>query len=152
MSKIHLADDGTMDTVIRCSECGEEFRFNYDPSFEDEPETEDEAQDRYDAFVDECIEEIEAEHECSADEDEPSEDDITTGDHERFYQYGRLAFRVVDNGADRYSGFDSAGACFAQFLASVEAVIRAYNDREQFWPNAWFISDHGNPHLIDLTK
>jgi hypothetical protein len=29
---IELTDDGTMDTVLRCSECGEEIRYNYDPS------------------------------------------------------------------------------------------------------------------------
>ena len=25
---IHLTDDGTLDTVLRCSECGEEMRYN----------------------------------------------------------------------------------------------------------------------------
>ncbi len=27
---IVLSDDGTLDTVLRCTECGEVFRYNYD--------------------------------------------------------------------------------------------------------------------------
>lgn len=71
---IELSDDGTMDTVLRCSECGEEFRFNYDGAYEDgnlEPseartaqEEEAAREEAYDAWVDSCIEEVEAEHEC----------------------------------------------------------------------------------------
>ena len=26
---IELSDDGTMDTVLRCNECGEEMRYNW---------------------------------------------------------------------------------------------------------------------------
>ncbi len=32
---IELTDDGTMDTVLRCSDCGEEMRYNYDNGPED---------------------------------------------------------------------------------------------------------------------
>ena len=28
--------------------------------------------------------------------------------------------------------------------------VKAYMDKEQFWPNSWFISDHGNAHLQSL--
>ena len=64
---IYLGDDGTMDTVLCCDLCGEEFRFNY-AAYDDD--TLDAAADeaRYDAFVDDCIAEIEAEHECEDDE------------------------------------------------------------------------------------
>ena len=31
---IELTDDGTLDTVLRCSDCGEEMRYNYDAGFE----------------------------------------------------------------------------------------------------------------------
>ncbi len=55
-----LGDDGTMDTVIYCSECGQEQRYNFD-SAEANAETEDDA---YDAFVDWCLEDFESEHEC----------------------------------------------------------------------------------------
>lgn len=29
--RIQLGDDGTMDTVLVCNECGQEARYNYDP-------------------------------------------------------------------------------------------------------------------------
>jgi hypothetical protein len=66
---IELSDDGTLDTVLRCSECGEEFRFNYDGGMEpgtdeSQPDREQAALDAYDEFVDECIAEVEDEHEC----------------------------------------------------------------------------------------
>lgn len=32
---IELTDDGTMDTVLRCTDCGEEMRYNYDNGPED---------------------------------------------------------------------------------------------------------------------
>jgi transcription elongation factor Elf1 len=66
---IDLTDDGTLDTVLRCSECGEEFRFNYDGGMEpstdeDQPDREQDALDAYDDFVDECIAEVETDHVC----------------------------------------------------------------------------------------
>ena len=60
---IHLTDDGTMDTVLRCSACGEEFRFNYQDSAEPDTRKMD-PEDAYDDFVQECIDEIADEHEC----------------------------------------------------------------------------------------
>lgn len=62
----------------------------------------------------------------------PDEEDITTGDHRTFYQSGKLWLEV---GEDE----DMTGA------------IRAKMDEEQFWPNVWFISDHGNAHLMSLA-
>jgi len=69
MSTIQLSDDGTLDTVLRCSDCGQEFRFNYDGGMDagndqSQPQREQDALDAYDDFVDSCIEEVEAEHEC----------------------------------------------------------------------------------------
>lgn len=58
---IELRDDGTMDTVVGCSECGHEMRFNFDPGPDEEG-----FQD-YDDFIDECIETMEEEHECDED-------------------------------------------------------------------------------------
>src|SRR6185312_3252520 len=60
---MQLTDDGTMDTVIRCSDCGEEFRFNYDPEMGREYETDD-ADDNYDSFVAQCIEDATSDHDC----------------------------------------------------------------------------------------
>ena len=66
---IRLTDDGTMDTVIECSDCGEEFRGNYDPwgpdmVDEDEP-TAAEAECAYEDFTKDFIDEVEMEHDCT---------------------------------------------------------------------------------------
>lgn len=63
--------------------------------------------------------------------DEPEEDDYTTEDHEHFYQFGTLA--VVVDEDDEWPH-----------------TLKAHMDRERFWPNVWWISDHGNAHLIDM--
>jgi hypothetical protein len=62
----HLVDDGTLDTVVRCTHCGEEIRSNfassdYDGGEECELVDEDTA---YDNFVDECIDDAFNTHEC----------------------------------------------------------------------------------------
>lgn len=31
---------------------------------------------------------------------------------------------------------------------NVRTLVRAWMDSNQWWPNVWFISDHGNPHLV----
>jgi hypothetical protein len=31
-------------------------------------------------------------------------------------------------------------------------ALRAFMDAEQSWPDAFFLSDHGNYHLIDLNE
>ena len=62
-SKIVLSDDGTMDTVLVCTECREEFRYNYDPE-PSEPGDERSDEQAYDDFIDWAIEDAESEHEC----------------------------------------------------------------------------------------
>jgi len=62
---IELTDDGTLDTVLRCTECGEEFRFMYDGATDTADE--DAAVAAYDAFVDECVADATDEHECGVD-------------------------------------------------------------------------------------
>ncbi len=78
-----LGDDGTFDTVIYCSECGQEQRYNYDASDQDTSEVESLIEDNmrdlklsrqaakdsvneylYDQWVDWCLEDFESEHEC----------------------------------------------------------------------------------------
>jgi hypothetical protein len=61
----------------------------------------------------------------------PQEDDITIQPNGDVYQYGKLLFEVGDDD-DR------------------DAMIRAHMDREQFWPNVWIISDHGNAEIITI--
>jgi hypothetical protein len=57
----YLSDDGTLDTVIVCERCGLENRFNYDPFYlvDDSEQGEAEAEEDYDAFIDECIASVE---------------------------------------------------------------------------------------------
>ncbi len=55
MAKIRLTDDGTMDIVLQCSACREEFRFNWD------------GLGTWDAFVDWAVGDAEGEHECPRD-------------------------------------------------------------------------------------
>lgn len=87
---------------------------------------------------------------------EPQEDDITTTDHETFYQYGQP---IISNARKRNDldlsetwYFQIDGKQFKVEAEDYRAALRAYMDRTQFWPNAWFISDHGNAHLIDLSE
>jgi RNase P subunit RPR2 len=56
--RIRLSDDGTLDTVLVCRECGAEARYNYDSD-----NTNDDATD-YDAFIEWAIEDFDSEHEC----------------------------------------------------------------------------------------
>lgn len=63
MATFRLGDDGTMDTVVVCEECGEEMRYNYDPlpRESDDARTDEQA---YDDFVEWALEDAESEHEC----------------------------------------------------------------------------------------
>lgn len=61
-------------------------------------------------------------------EGEPEEGDITTEDHHKWYQYGKL------------------------YVTGDEDDVRAKMDEERFWPNLWWISDHGNAHLITAAE
>lgn len=95
---------------------------------------------------------------ADAEPSEPEEDDITTTDHRKFYQSGKLAFELIDTQAkwgDGTPGFELScrgNRHHEKTFSSIEHAIRAYMDAEQFWPNCWFISDHGNAHLMDLGK
>lgn len=61
----------------------------------------------------------------------PDKDDITTTDHVHFYYHGRIVFEIDENEP--------------HFNKALRGSLAAL----QFWPNVWFISDHGNAHLID---
>lgn len=58
---IELTDDGTLDTVLRCSECGEEFRGNFDPGIDEDGYS-------YDDYVSEFIADVEMDHVCGEEE------------------------------------------------------------------------------------
>jgi hypothetical protein len=150
---IILSDDGTMDTVLTCTECGKEFRFLFDCGSADEEDINDERM--YAAYVEDCIADVESEHECASN-DEPQEDDITTTDHRQFYMSGKLVltFSSPDN---RWMYRDTKTASnwvrlprFAE--DDHKSALREFMSRIGYWPNCWVISDHGNAHLMDLSE
>lgn len=65
--------------------------------------------------------------EAEMEPNQPDEDDVVTEDHENWFQSGKLYFTGDEKG------------------------LAAKMEQDQFWPNVWFISDHGNAHLITLT-
>lgn len=60
-----LVDDGTLDTVIKCT-CGAEYRFNYEPCLDNIQETSAEAD--YQSFIDWVMTGMDEEHECGEDD------------------------------------------------------------------------------------
>lgn len=67
--------------------------------------------------------------------DEPAEGDLTTEDHIRFWQhqYGYRVPVVIVPGEEDWCPH-----------------VKAWMDKEQYWPNVWFCSDHGNWLLLSL--
>lgn len=63
-----LGDDGTMDTVVYCDDCGQEERFNYDGDinmfYEGINMTPEKMEADYQAWVKGCCEEAAETHEC----------------------------------------------------------------------------------------
>jgi hypothetical protein len=117
---------------------------------------------QYDAFVEWAIEDATEDHDCEAnggplrEPTEPQDGDLTTEDHETFYQDGR---RVIENARGR-NDLDASETWYIRvngeqltiLAKTCEQAVRAYMERTQFWPNVWFISDHGNAHLMDLSE
>jgi len=64
---------------------------------------------------------------------EPEEGDIVTEDHQRFFQDGKLILTVAEG-------------------ESWASAVKTHMDHERFWPDVWWISDHGNAHLLDTYK
>ncbi len=89
-------------------------------------------------FCNECEESgCEEDSECKRSDaygcEEPSEDDITTKDHVTFYVNGK----ALPLDLTRDSTTDD-----------MWKALRGYMAATQFFPNVWFISDHGNAHLM----
>jgi hypothetical protein len=64
-TRIHLIDDGSLDTVLACQDCGEEARFNFGPGDHTCIDGSNEC-DCYADFLDWCWEDFHGEHECEA--------------------------------------------------------------------------------------
>lgn len=63
---------------------------------------------------------------------EPVEDDLTTPDHVHFYESGKLVLTLDDDLDDR----------------EMWKAIHRYMEKSRWFPNVWWISDHGNAHLM----
>ena len=62
---------------------------------------------------------------------DPEGGDIATEDHIHWYQYGKLVLTVgIDNDHN--------------------AALRKHMADNNFWPDVWWISDHGNANLLTL--
>lgn len=68
--------------------------------------------------------------------DEPQEDDLVTEDHSNFYM-GHKKVLTVDPEATEHE----------MWLELIK-----YMKKSHFYPNVWFISDHGNSHLMSPPK
>lgn len=107
---------------IECPECGTEFKEN----------------DGFETADDEvcCSEDCAVRHEIAEglrEPAEPEEGDLTTENHRVFWSRGKVAFAVGEDEDWRQAA-------------------REWMDREQFWPNVWLISDHGNAHLLSMSE
>jgi hypothetical protein len=65
---------------------------------------------------------------------EPEEGDYVTTDHVHWYEHGtgKLLLTVPEDG-------------------DYKAAIRDHMEDEALFSNVWFLSDHGNAHLIDIV-
>jgi hypothetical protein len=75
----------------------------------------------------------------------PQDSDITTQDHVRFWQDGRIVLEQQQNG-NWFSPL--IGKTIGQ--GDWKWAVREWTEIDSYYPNIWFISDHGNAHLIDL--
>jgi hypothetical protein len=73
--------------------------------------------------------------------DEPCEGDLVTEDHVTFFTIGgRYRWPLKLQRPDLTVAEDE----------DWQDLVRAFLDRQQFWPNVWFVSDHGNWHVLTL--
>jgi hypothetical protein len=63
----------------------------------------------------------------------PEEGDIVTEDHVNFCQDGKRVLSVRDG--DDWQDAD-----------------RQHMEADRFWPNVWWVSDHGNAHRLNVYE
>lgn len=87
-------------------------------------------------------------------EDEgPTEGDLTTDDHIHFYEHEGLKGGPVLTIQAQPAPFEPAeDASEPVGDASMWKQLDAYMKSQKFFPNVWFISDHGNAHLMSRPK
>lgn len=75
------------------------------------------------------------EEEIDPESEGPQEGDYTTEDHRKFYQYGKLVLDLTEEESEQW-----------------QKHVKAHMDKEKFWPSVFWISDHGNAHLLNLER
>jgi hypothetical protein len=71
----------------------------------------------------------------------PCDGDLVTEDHVRFFTIGgRYRWPLKLQCPDVTVAEDE----------DWQDVVGAYLAKQQFWPNVWFVSDHGNWHVLSL--
>jgi hypothetical protein len=70
-------------------------------------------------------------------DDEPTEDDYTTRDYRKFYQYGKL---VIEISQEEYDANPDGWVM----------AVRAHMEEAQFWPNVWYQGERGEWNLLSL--
>lgn len=81
----------------------------------------------------------------------PQEDDLTTEDHRTFYKFGHCVLEsVTDDTGDWWRYRATSRGPWMPLCQGVDdqQAVQIYMDKTQYWPNVWFISDHGNAHLV----
>lgn len=90
-----------------------------------------------------------------SDEFEPEEDDLRTDDHVNFYQNGKRVLTLQVREKPRRVGESWPTRDAEEGELSDEQIwkqLREYMERTGFFPNVWWISDHGNAHLLTPPK
>lgn len=93
-------------------------------------------------------------HQSAIDEIEtegPTEGDWQTEDHLNFYQDGKHVLRLQMRTPPREIGVRWRSRDAEAGEVSDAAMWRQIDEvmaRQKFYPNVWFISDHGNAHLM----
>ncbi len=77
----------------------------------------------------------------------PEEDHIVTDDHLTFYQHGKQVISFEKTGRDIDEGMYVVLETGVEFEDMWDA-INAHMEATSYFPNVWFISDHGNAHLM----
>jgi hypothetical protein len=103
-------------------------------------EEEEEAVERggFDGHEDEEL--PEDEEEVYEESNEPVEGDWVTADHKDFYEVGREHKGPVVSVKD--------DASHNQMVRALKAAMKKQN----WFPTVWFVSDHGNAHMMDLKE
>ena len=89
-------------------------------------------------------------------DNEPQEDDLITYDYLTFFQHGKQVLQLTTSVRTREDGRFGSTKRFAEAgelsNAAMWKQINAWMKSQGYFPNVWWISDHGNAHLMSPSK